>query len=432
MAAIDSIYHYYMTTYGLNRTSTRYDAHKKSELRNTYNSMVKLNRDSPLYKLRNASQVAKFAIDIKESAQNIRNVVASISGSEDIMESLGKKSAFSSQADIVDARYIGNDTEDEAAEDFRIEVRSLAKPQINIGNFLRSNQQNLPADSYAFDLTVASSSYEFQFNINEGDSNYTVQKRLANLISSANIGLTASVIEDASGYSALKVESLSTGRRADEDSLFRFGAAGSANSQDALSALGIDQVSQEAENSSFLLNGLSYSSRSNTFTINNVFELELRGVSPEDSPATIGFKPNALAVMENIQRLTDSYNSMIDFSTSSSASPHLNNKLQYQLGSVARRYRNDLEGIGFAVGEDGRLSVQRNLLEETVSSLDASQRLSVLNDFKRSIDARASIAVLNPMDYVNKIVVAYKNPGRNFVAPYASSIYSGMMLDRYC
>jgi len=38
---------------------------------------------------------------------------------------------------------------------------------------------------------------------------------------------------------------------------------------------------------------------------------------------------------------------------------------------------------------------------------------------------------INPMNYVNKIVVAYKNPGHNFATPYITSIYSGMMLDKY-
>ncbi|MCI9150070.1 MAG: flagellar filament capping protein FliD [Lachnospiraceae bacterium] len=432
MTAINSIYDYYLTTYGMNRTSTRYDAHKKSELRNIYNSMVKLNKDAPLYKLKNTREVAKFAIDIKEGAQNIRNVVASISGSEDIMTSLQKKSAASSQPDIVDARYIGIDGEDERVSDLQIEVRSLAKPQINIGNFLRSNQQSLPADSYAFDLATASASYEFQFTVNDGDSNYTVQSRLANLISNAGIGLSASVIEDPSGRSALRIESLSTGRHSGQDYLFRFGAAGSANSAEALETLGIAQISQESENSSFLLNGAPYSSYSNTFSINNVFELELKGVSPEDTPATIGFKTNTQAVMENIQTLADAYNSVLDITTRHSASRYLSSKLQHQIGGVAMHYQQELEDIGLSVDEDNYLSIREDTLTSTIEADNASERLFVLNNFKRSLDAKASIAVLNPLDYVNKVVVAYKNPGRNFVAPYASSIYSGLMLDRYC
>ena len=40
MAAIDTVYHYYLSTYA-NSTVSRYDSHKKSELRDIYNRMVK-------------------------------------------------------------------------------------------------------------------------------------------------------------------------------------------------------------------------------------------------------------------------------------------------------------------------------------------------------------------------------------------------------
>jgi len=45
MAAIDTVYHYYLSTYA-NSTVSRYDSHKKSELRDIYNRMVKTNKES--------------------------------------------------------------------------------------------------------------------------------------------------------------------------------------------------------------------------------------------------------------------------------------------------------------------------------------------------------------------------------------------------
>ena len=78
MAKIDSVYNYYLTTYGSSNVS-RYDAHKKSQLRDVYNRMVKLNKESPLYKISNSGDVQKFAIDIKENTRNIQNIVASLS-----------------------------------------------------------------------------------------------------------------------------------------------------------------------------------------------------------------------------------------------------------------------------------------------------------------------------------------------------------------
>ena len=79
MARIDA-YAYYLSTYGEYRP-TRYDSHKKSDLRKIYNAIIKTNREAPLYKLSAEDDVAKYAIDIKENAKAIQNVVASLSDS---------------------------------------------------------------------------------------------------------------------------------------------------------------------------------------------------------------------------------------------------------------------------------------------------------------------------------------------------------------
>ena len=50
MAVIDSAYQYYLSTYAGSGMS-RYDTHKKSQLRAVYNNIVKVNKDSPLYKI---------------------------------------------------------------------------------------------------------------------------------------------------------------------------------------------------------------------------------------------------------------------------------------------------------------------------------------------------------------------------------------------
>ena len=139
MAAIDTAYNYYLSTYGT-QTASRYDSHKKSELRNIYNTIVKINKDSPLYKIKHSGDVKKFAIDIKESTRIIKNVVASLSDAEEgIGNAFQKKIATSSQEDVVSADYIGNSKDSEGTEQFLVEVKQLASPQINMGNFLDKN-----------------------------------------------------------------------------------------------------------------------------------------------------------------------------------------------------------------------------------------------------------------------------------------------------
>ena len=85
MAAIDSAYQYYLSTYG-NSTVSRYDTHKKSQLRDTYNKIVKTNKESPLYKIKNLGEAKKYAIDIKESVGDIQHIAASLSSSDQGIE----------------------------------------------------------------------------------------------------------------------------------------------------------------------------------------------------------------------------------------------------------------------------------------------------------------------------------------------------------
>lgn len=431
MAMIDSAYNYYLSTYA-GKTTSRYDAHKKSELRNIYNSIVKINKESPLYKFTLKEDVPKFAIDIKESARKIQNVVTSLSDSDDINNALRKKIAVSSQEEIVSAIYTGNAPKTEHQNDFDIEVLALAKPQINLGTYLDKRRLDISPGTYSFDLQTASSAYEFQFNVNSNDTNHSLQTKIANLIADANINLNASVVEDSHGMSAIEIESVATGHIDGKDALFSISPQGTHRSMIALDVLGIDHIAQHSEDSSFLLNGTPHSSYGNTFTINNTFEVTLHGISEKDHPASIGFKADVDAISDNIQTLVDSYNSILFTADKYAVSQPQSSRLSADMSKVAFTFQNNLESLGLLVNDRGHISIDRALLEDAVTQEEFSENLSVLNDFKNLLGSKAAKASLDPMKYVDKIVVTYKNPGKNFSSPYVTSLYSGMMMNRYC
>ena len=432
MPTIDTAYHYYLSTYA-NQSTSRYDSHKKSELRSIYNNIVKINKDSPLYKIKRSEDVQKFAIDIKESTRIIKNVVASLSDAEEgIGNAFQKKLAYSSQEDVVSANYLGSGRNSDDSDNFSVEVRQLASTQINQGNFLDKNRLNLKPGSYSFDLENNSSAYEFQFTVNSADTNFSIQKKLAGLITNADIGLNAAIAENADGLSALQIESAATGINPNDAFLFSISPQGNHDSMAAIDALGIDHVAQEAHNAVFLLNGAEQMAYDNTFLLDNNFELTLHGVSPEGSPAVIGFKTNADAMTENIQTLVDSYNSVLHTANKYSSSQPQSINLYRDMSGAAFAYQHSLEEIGLMVEENGEISIDEDTLSETVSSEDFEEKLSVLNDFKNLLNMKANNASLDPMRYVDKILVTYKNPGKTFVTPYITSIYSGMMMDEYC
>lgn len=430
MPFIDNAYHYYLSAYG-NSAVSRYDTHKKSELRNVYNNILKINKESPLYKIRNDQNVPKFLIDIKENARQIKNVVSSLSESGEGLESaFQKKVAVSSDEDIVTANYIGGPDEDVIPE-FDIEVRHLATPQSNLGNFLESRSLDFTPGEYTFDLITTTNSYEFQFTVNPEDTNKSVQEKLSRLVNTSGVGLTAEVLSDEKNRSALKLTSKQTGLSANESSLFDIKPKALGNSIEAMELLGIQEITSPSQNSSFIVNGTEHSSYSNTFTINRVFELTLHGISAEDKPAKIGFKTSVDAVADNLQNLVSAYNGFISTGERYS-DKNQGNYLLNDLRSVSHSYKYSLESIGMLVEDNGAISIDKDMLADALDTTDIKGTFSVLNSFKNSLSAKANTASIDPIKYVNKIVVTYKRPGNNFITPYNTSLYSGMMMDRYC
>ena len=434
VAKIDA-YAYYLSTYAQNRP-TRYDSHKKSDLRKLYNQIVKTNREAPLYKLSGEDEVARYAIDIKENAKAIQATVASLSDSYgDFSDSFRKKVAVSSDESAVSVKYVGDGSENTDLESFHIEVKQLSSPQVNRGNFLKDEEQDLTPGSYSFDLDVSNAAYEFQFNINSGETNLDVQRKLAGLVNRSSLGISATIkhskSEDGAPTSALNLTSRQTGRSSDEP-LFKITPSPNAGSIQVLQQLGIETITQEASNSRFLFNGEELQALSNSFTINDTFELVLNDISPEGQPAEISFKTDVDAVADNVMTLIEAFNGILDIAKNSSAEATGDtNKLFNEMSSVSRSRRESLGDIGLEVAEDGSITLNKDKLEIAIQPEHAEKTFGRLSSFKNAIGAKADAVAINPMNYVNKVVVNYKNPGKTFTAPYFSSVYSGMMLDRY-
>ena len=436
MARIDA-YAYYLSTYS-NIRPTRYDSHKKSDLRKIYNHMVKTNKESPLYKLSNHDAVTKYAIDIKENAKSIQNVVASLSDSYgDFSDSFRKKVAVSSDEASVSVKYIGNGMETEQLEGFQIEVKQLSSPQVNEGNFLKNDSLSFTPGTYTFDLNTNSSSYEFQYTVKNAETNLDVLKKVAGLVNRSNLGITATIRHgsvDAEGLntSALILTSRQSGRAESEKFLFEITPGTNNESIRAMDLLGIDHITKEASNSVFTFNGETFTSLSNAFSINDTFDLSLNKVSEEGNPAEISFKTDVDAVADNIMSLVNAFNGILTIAENTSAEATGDtNKLLTEMGSISRSRRESLGDIGLVVANNGTITIDKEKLDEAIQPDRADTTFTRLTNFKNAIGDKANKVAINPMNYVNKVVVNYKNPGRTFAAPYFSSVYSGMMLDKY-
>ncbi|MCR5591054.1 MAG: flagellar filament capping protein FliD [Lachnospiraceae bacterium] len=430
--AISTVYNHFLTTYAPSGTNSKYDTHKKSELRGLYNSIVKMNKDAPLFLLDTSPATQEFAVGLKENARALKNVISSLS-MNDSDGMLDQKSVSSSDENIVQASFIGgSDMDPDSIPNLEISVEQLASAQENRGKFLEPDTMDLALGTYSFDIHSRDMDYEFQFNIGENDTNKLVEEKLARLITRSNIGVSASVLTDDSGKVALSIVSDDTGVRGKDDMNFIVSDNNTHKTAGTVEYFGIGDVTEYPKNSLFTLNGEERSTFSNHFSIERMYDINLKGISEEGTSVSIGLKTDVESVTENISSLVDGYNSFINNINSYSESQPYSRKLIGEMNKTSQLYSSDLEAIGLNFGEDGTISIDKALLTQTAREEDAMARFGSIRKFAEGVLGRANKVALDPMEYTQKTVVAYKNPGHSYAAPYVTSNYSGMMFSSYC
>jgi len=430
---LNTVYNNYLSTYKP-KALTKYDTHKKSELRSVYNSIVKMNKDAPWYLPTTSRQTQQYAVDLKENARDLHNTIAQLGGLEEDNSLLSKKSAYSSDESVVKAAYIGPQKPKDEIPGLQLEVKSLASSQENLGFFLPDEKIALAPDTYSFDVGVNEMNYEFQFTIGESETNRQVQERLVRLINNSDIGLKAELAES-EGRTSLRLTSESTGLSPERSQIFTVSDSHTSKVSGTVDYFGLNYISRDASNAQFLLNGEERTSSSNHFTIGKLFDVQLTGISPADEAVQIGLKTDVESLTDNVTHLITGYNDFIRAASAYLDSQSQSRKLIQEFKGIAAVYRPSMESMGMNIAEDGTLNVNREQLKQSVlQSDDINETFAYLKNFSTTLLRKSDQVSLNPMDYVDKTMVAYKNPvaSRNYVSPYFTSAYTGMMFNSYC
>lgn len=424
---ISSVYSYYLSQYG-NKSNSKYDSHTRTQLKNTYSKVVKINSQTPVYKLDLSTAAQKYAIDLKEHARALENITEDLSDGADGTMTF-KKSAVSSNAYAVNASYITDFGAASDDESFDINVKQLACSQLNTGNYLQPRSKHIKPGEYSFDLSINDVIYEFQFKVDNSETTNNIQNKIARLINRSNIGLTANIKEDSLGNTAINIESESTGINGTTPVIFSI-KSDDANNQPLIDTLGLDRVTQYPSNAIFDVDGDERSSMSNSITINKAYDVKLSKVTEE--PVTISLKADADSIVESLNELVAGYNNLISV-TNDENNNHFQGteKLQNEIASIARSYKKQLADSGLSLNKDGTISADKEVIINADNKDALSHIYESLNSFKNSIKEKAEDIALNPMDYVNNKIIAYKNPLRSFPDPYNLSAYTGMMFNGY-
>lgn len=429
---INSVYNYYAAQYG-HREYSKYDTHSKAQLKSTFGRLQKINSQTPSYKIDFSDAALKYAIDLKENARELSQIADELS--DESTDSITyKRSATSSSPQVINAEYIG----DSCVQDYEpleVTVSQLACPQTNTGNFLQPNSKPFAAGEYSFDLQVQDLTYQFEFGVNATDTVTDTQQKIARLINQADIGLNAQLLTDGLGNSAISITSDATGIRGISPTIFHIQSQNSSDASDSntelVSTLGLDRVTQYPANAVYSVNGTTATSVSNEVTIDNNYVLTFFDTTGK-APVTISMNTDTDAIADSIGELIGGYNNLISV-TANDANEHFegNEKLKKDFAGIAKSYNHLLNENGLSVTDNGTIAVDRDAIISASDNGTLGDIFSGLNAFKQAVQKKAEDISLNPMDYVNNKIIAYKNPLRPTNDPYNLSAYTGMIFDGY-
>ena len=418
-----NVYNYYGMTY-LPKTNTKYDTHKSNELKNIYKSMVSHNKQSPLYKFSMSQETQDYALSIKDAAIDLKNISSFLSDDTDTV--FNKKIFATSDEDVLDVR-INSDDYSNVPEKMDIEVSQLASSQVNRGQYVNSKNKGLSTGSYNVHLTTPQNDYLFSLKVTSSTRNIDAQQSLADAININLTGVRARV--DVQGNeSALILESQFTGEGNVGDNL-QFAFSEDNPNQPLINYLGLNHIEQSPKNSVFSINGEQHSSTTNNISINNVIEIDL--LSTSDAPVTLQIMPDTDEIIHKVNDFVDSYNHLVNLAHDNMDHQHSARKLLNDISMITRKHANVLEASGLAVNEKGNIETEEALLTQSTKNGQFQELFNDISDFKADIIKTTNQLNLDPLAYIDKVIVTYPNTAKSLPNPYSPSMYSGLLFNSY-
>ena len=427
-----SVYNHLLQGYAFMRP-TRFDSHKKSELRDVYQSILRLSSEQPLYKISFDESAQAYTLGIKDSALSLSSMIKELN-IDDGTSVFENRTLVSSDPETVDISLLnGSDVKEEQLP-LSVEVTSLSSAQENHGIFLPEQDSPLPSGQYSFTIGVEKNLYSFQFNVSAGSTNIELQQKLSDFINKTSIGLNTKVVHDTkNGTSRLDLSAVALGTPVSGTPVFtpqdtrypKDSACG------IVTHFGLDQIVHMPENTAFTINNESFETRNHSYTTEYGLSMTFHDTTWE--PVSIGKVTNQGPIADKIQSFIDGYNSFLSLAKENSDKNHRARKLTHDLGVTIRKYAAELSAHGIRSEKDGTLSMDREAVYTAAKDGSLEKFFSKEHGFSSELLKKLSDISLNPMEYLDKTVVTYPNTtAKKTYNPYVTSIYSGLLFNNYC
>lgn len=425
-----AVYNHLLTQYRP-KELTKYDTHKASELRSVVNQIAKKTKTSPIYLVRLTDAKQSYALGVKESSMLLGTGLRELSDtSPDGVFS--KKKAYASDPEKAGVEIVDEDS-DNLPDEFSLKIEHLATPQYNIGNPMHSASQSLPGGTYKFRISVLDDMYDFQYNIKKDADNAEVMNGVASFINKANIGLNVEIVPDASDDTVrMSIVSDATGSSGG-DRIFTLADRNSDGKVGIVEYFGLNELEKGATSSKFYMDGVPKSTLANEFTIGKALKVSLKGTNMDEDNINIQYRPDSEKILTSLNKVKDAYNYMIEGSDNYAKITNRSSKLASELKYLVGPFKSEMESCGLLFEEDGTMKIDESLATQAINDGDMQKLFSADSDLSKRLLGKSESVKLDPMEYVDKLLVSYPNYTKEGVGySYITSLYSGMLFNYYC
>jgi len=389
---------------------------------------------SAMENLQNKTNQQIFSEESEAALKQLYNSVSDLASNAkkltptDFHSVFNDRTATSSEPTVVTATAIDAFSSDSGAAEatYNISVTQLAQAQENTGLELNAADSSVVnPGTNTLNVNINGQDYELSIEVVEGDTNEDVLQKVAQVISGAGIGISTEVTDGSEeGTKRLDITSDNIGAA----SVFTISDV----SGNAVMATGVDSVFTTGQDAAYEVNGINYTSGSNTIYLDEgLVTVNLQGVG--ESILTVS--PDEEKVKNAITDFVSEVNSFVDFLKTNS--DYIDDEVLSSINSFINDHKGELESFGISQGEEENLEVDTDKL-----AMATSQNMAEIKEAFSGFDGLAvqmnnsasSIAMDSPLNYAKEA----ENMSMEFTdylysasAGMLQNLMQGMLLNTY-
>jgi len=283
----------------------------------------------------------------------------------------------------------------------KVRIDQTAAAQKNAGFGMKANDKSFCGGRYyQFEIEADGKKRQFSFSVRYGESDRSVQQKMADIINNKKIGVWASVSYDAKTGSSLILESASTGIDAGRENRFSVKDI----SGDAVEKTGIDNITQRAQNALYRVDGGAVQeSRQNNVELANGVTIQLR--KETESEVSVSWEGDKISSLNAAREMANHFNAMIELARENGGDIGAK-RLFDRLAGAAEGQLSGLGRIGIAMNDKGYLSIDEKKMDAAYENGDMRKFFEDGYGFARRLDRAAAQIAEDPSRYALKDAAA--------------------------